>query len=221
MADKGGAPTWLTGTYDPELDLVYWGTGNGGPWNPATRGGDSLYICSVLAIRPTTGELVWHYQFSPGDPYDYDGTNELVLADLPIERPADQGADAGQPQRLLLRARPHQRQADLGQALRQEGQLGQRHRHGQRPADRHADDAEGAHHRAGDRDDRGLAERLRRQELDADELRPGAPAGVHEHHRPRHERQVRAAGTAGRPELVARPRARRLRRADRRHARHA
>jgi alcohol dehydrogenase (cytochrome c) len=84
MADTGGAPTWLTGTYDPELDLVYWGTGNGGPWNPQTRGGDSLHICSVLAIRPASGEIVWHYQFSPGDPFDYDGTNELVLAELPI-----------------------------------------------------------------------------------------------------------------------------------------
>jgi alcohol dehydrogenase (cytochrome c) len=82
--ENGGAPTWLTGSYDPQLDLVYWGTGNGGPWNPASRGGDSLYICAVLAIRPSTGEIVWHYQFSPGDPYDYDGTNELVLADLPI-----------------------------------------------------------------------------------------------------------------------------------------
>jgi alcohol dehydrogenase (cytochrome c) len=79
----GGAPTWLTGTYDPELDLVYWGTGNGGPWNAATRGGDSLYINSMLAIRPSTGEMVWHYQFSPGDPYDYDGVNEPVLAELP------------------------------------------------------------------------------------------------------------------------------------------
>ena len=85
MFEKGGAPTWLTGSYDPELDLVYWGTGNGGPWNAAARGGDSLYICSVLAIRPSTGEIVWHYQFSPGDPYDYDGVNELVLADLPID----------------------------------------------------------------------------------------------------------------------------------------
>jgi alcohol dehydrogenase (cytochrome c) len=80
----GGAPTWLTGSYDPELNLVYWGVGNGGPWNAATRGGDSLYIGSVLALKPSTGEIVWHYQFSPGDPYDYDGTNELVLADLPI-----------------------------------------------------------------------------------------------------------------------------------------
>jgi alcohol dehydrogenase (cytochrome c) len=84
MADNGGAPTWLTGSYDPELNLVYWGTGNGGPWNPATRGGDSLYISSVLALRPSTGEVAWHFQFSPGDPYDYDGTNEMVLADLPI-----------------------------------------------------------------------------------------------------------------------------------------
>jgi len=80
----GGAPAWLTGTYDPELDLVYWGTGNGSPWNAAMRGGDSLYIGSVLAIRPATGDLVWHYQFSPGDPYDYDGVNELVLAELPV-----------------------------------------------------------------------------------------------------------------------------------------
>jgi alcohol dehydrogenase (cytochrome c) len=95
MADKGGGPTWLTGTYDPELDLVYWGTGNGSPWNPASRGGDSLYICSVLAIRPSTGELVWHYQFSPGDPYDYDGTNELVLADLPM---------AGKTNKVLMQA---------------------------------------------------------------------------------------------------------------------
>lgn len=84
MYKTGGAPTWITGTYDPELDLVYWGTGNGAPWNAAARGGDSLYIGSVLAIRPSSGEIVWHYQFSPGDPYDYDGVNELVLADLPI-----------------------------------------------------------------------------------------------------------------------------------------
>ncbi len=82
--EHGGATTWLTGTYDPALDLVYWGTGNGGPWNPAARGGDSLYVGSVLALRPSTGEIVWHYQFSPGDPYDYDGTNELVLAELPM-----------------------------------------------------------------------------------------------------------------------------------------
>ncbi len=95
MYKTGGGPTWLTGTYDPELDLVYWGTGNGGPWNAAMRGGESLWICSVLAIRPSTGEMVWFFQFSPGDPYDYDGTNELVLAELPID---------GKPTKVLLQA---------------------------------------------------------------------------------------------------------------------
>jgi len=95
LADTGGAPTWLTGTYDPELDLVYWGTGNGSPWNPATRGGDSLYIGSMLALRPATGEIVWHYQFSPGDPFDYDGTNEPVLAELAI---------GGKPTKVLMQA---------------------------------------------------------------------------------------------------------------------
>jgi len=94
-AQTGGAPTWLTGTYDPDLGLVYWGVGNGAPWNPATRGGDALYIGSVLALRPATGEVVWHYQFSPGDPYDYDGTNELVLADLAL---------GGKPTKVLMQA---------------------------------------------------------------------------------------------------------------------
>ena len=83
---EGGGPTWLTGSYDPEMDLVFWGTGNGGPWDPTgARKGQNLYICSALAIRPKTGEIVWHYQFSPNDPYDYDGVNELVLAELTIE----------------------------------------------------------------------------------------------------------------------------------------
>ena len=95
MAETGGAPTWLTGTYDPELDLVYWGTGNGAPWNAAARGGDSLYIGSVLALKPSTGEVQWHYQFTPGDPYDYDGTNELVLADLNID---------GKPTKVVMQA---------------------------------------------------------------------------------------------------------------------
>jgi len=84
-AMKGGAPTWLTGAYDPELDLVYWGTGNGGPWNAEARKGDNLYIASVVAFRPKTGELVWHYQFTPNDPYDYDATEVGMLVDMKIE----------------------------------------------------------------------------------------------------------------------------------------
>ncbi len=84
-AMKGGAPTWLTGAYDPELDLVYWGTGNGGPWNAEARKGDNLYINTVLAFRPRTGELVWHYQFSPNDLYDYDATEVGMLVDLKVD----------------------------------------------------------------------------------------------------------------------------------------
>jgi len=83
-AQKGGAPTWLTGAYDPDLDLVYWGTGNGGPWNAEVRKGDNLYICSVLAFRPKTGEIVWYYQFSPNDPYDYDSTDVGMLVDMKV-----------------------------------------------------------------------------------------------------------------------------------------
>jgi alcohol dehydrogenase (cytochrome c) len=81
---NGGGSTWITGSYDPDLDLVYWGTGNGAPWNPQMRGagGDSLYICSVLAIKPKTGEIAWHFQFSPADPYDYDSVNEIIVADI-------------------------------------------------------------------------------------------------------------------------------------------
>ncbi|MDR1968921.1 MAG: PQQ-dependent dehydrogenase, methanol/ethanol family [Burkholderiaceae bacterium] len=92
-----GGTTWITGSYDPQLDLVYWGTGNGAPWNPMMRakGGDSLYICSVLAIRPRTGEIVWHFQFSPADPYDYDSVAEMVLADIDV---------AGQPTKVLMNA---------------------------------------------------------------------------------------------------------------------
>jgi alcohol dehydrogenase (cytochrome c) len=79
----GGAPTWRSGAYDPELDLVYWGTGNAEPWAPQPRGGlDSLYASSVLAVRPKTGELVWYYQYTPNDAYDVDGTDEPVLADI-------------------------------------------------------------------------------------------------------------------------------------------
>ena len=81
----GGASTWQNGSYDPELDLVYWGVGNAGPYDPKYRGnGDALYTNSVVAIRPKTGKMEWHYQFTPNDLYDVDGTNENVIAELRI-----------------------------------------------------------------------------------------------------------------------------------------
>ena len=91
----GGGSTWITGSYDPELDLVFWGTGNPAPWNPLHRQGDNLYTNSILAIRPKTGKMVWHYQMTPNDPFDYDGVNELVQADLTID---------GAPRKVVMQA---------------------------------------------------------------------------------------------------------------------
>src|SRR6195256_2543441 len=82
---QGGGPTWRSGSYDPQLDLVYWGTGNAEPYDPRTREGlDSLYTNSVLAIRPKTGEIACYYQYTPNDVYDVDATDENVLADIQI-----------------------------------------------------------------------------------------------------------------------------------------
>jgi alcohol dehydrogenase (cytochrome c) len=81
----GGGPTWRSGSYDPELDIVYWGTGNAEPYDPRPRGAlDSLFTSSVIAIRPKTGEIVCHYQYTPNDVYDVDGADEHVLADLQV-----------------------------------------------------------------------------------------------------------------------------------------
>jgi len=82
---RGGGSTWITGSYDPELDLTYWGTSNGGPWTATARPGDNLWISSVIAFRPKTGEMVWHYQWTPAETYDFDGNNENVLADITVD----------------------------------------------------------------------------------------------------------------------------------------
>jgi len=79
-----GGSTWTTGSYDPELDLVYWGTGNPSPWNPLDRKGDNLFTDTIMALKPKTGEMVWYYQVSPNDPFDHDNVNALVLADLAV-----------------------------------------------------------------------------------------------------------------------------------------
>jgi alcohol dehydrogenase (cytochrome c) len=80
--EHGGASTWLGGTYDPETNLLFFGTGNPAPWNSWLRKGDNLYSSSTLAINPDNGEIVWHYQTTPHDGWDYDGVNELVSFDL-------------------------------------------------------------------------------------------------------------------------------------------
>ncbi|WP_010324038.1 PQQ-dependent methanol/ethanol family dehydrogenase [Marinobacterium stanieri] len=77
----GGAATWLGGTYDPETDLMFFGTGNPAPWNSHLRPGDNLFSSSRLAIDPDTGKIVWHFQTTPHDGWDFDGVNELISFD--------------------------------------------------------------------------------------------------------------------------------------------
>ncbi len=84
----GGGTAWDAMAYDPDLDLLYVGTGNGAPWTRYERspgGGDNLFLCSILALRPDTGELVWHYQTTPGDNWDYTSVQHMILADLQID----------------------------------------------------------------------------------------------------------------------------------------
>ena len=93
---EGGGPTWRSGSYDPQLDLVYWGTGNAEPYDPRPREGlDSLFTNSVLAIRPKTGEVACYFQYTPNDVYDVDATDEQVLADITVN---------GQPRKVMIQA---------------------------------------------------------------------------------------------------------------------
>jgi alcohol dehydrogenase (cytochrome c)/quinohemoprotein ethanol dehydrogenase len=94
----GGGTVWDSMAYDPELDLVYIGVGNGSPWNQRVRspgGGDNLFLASIVALKPETGEYVWHYQTAPGESWDYTATQHIVLADLVID---------GQPRKVLMQA---------------------------------------------------------------------------------------------------------------------
>jgi quinohemoprotein ethanol dehydrogenase len=94
----GGGTTWDPIVYDPELDLVYFGTGNGTAWDRDLRspgGGDNLYLASILAVRAETGEQVWYYQVTPGENWDFDATQPLMQADLTI---------GGRPRKVLMQA---------------------------------------------------------------------------------------------------------------------
>ncbi|MFT5887938.1 MAG: quinohemoprotein ethanol dehydrogenase [Zhongshania sp.] len=94
----GGGTAWDSMAYDPELDLLYVGVGNGSPWNQSIRspgGGDNLYLSSIVALRPDTGEYVWHYQTTPGETWDYTATQHMILAELKI---------AGKARKVIMQA---------------------------------------------------------------------------------------------------------------------
>jgi PQQ-dependent dehydrogenase (methanol/ethanol family) len=91
----GGGTVWGWISYDPELDLIFYGTSNPGPWNPEQRPGDNKWTTAIFARRPDTGEAVWAYQTSPHDLFDHDGVNELVLTDLNV---------GGRTRKIMMRA---------------------------------------------------------------------------------------------------------------------
>jgi PQQ-dependent dehydrogenase (methanol/ethanol family) len=94
----GGGTVWDAMAYDPELDLLYIGVGNGTPWNQEIRspgGGDNLFLSSIVALRPDTGDYVWHYQTTPGETWDYTATQHIILADMEID---------GKPRKVLMQA---------------------------------------------------------------------------------------------------------------------
>jgi len=94
----GGGTVWDSMAYDPELDLLYIGVGNGSPWNQRIRspgGGDNLFLSSIVALKPDTGEYVWHYQTTPGETWDYTATQHIILADLVINN---------EPRKVLMQA---------------------------------------------------------------------------------------------------------------------
>ena len=93
-----GGTVWNAIAYDPELDQLYIGTGNGTPWSEKLRspkGGDNLLTCSIVALKMETGEYVWHYQQDPADAWDYDADEDIILADLVLD---------GQPRKVLMQA---------------------------------------------------------------------------------------------------------------------
>jgi alcohol dehydrogenase (cytochrome c)/quinohemoprotein ethanol dehydrogenase len=94
----GGGTVWDSMAYDPQLNLLYIGTGNGSPWNAHYRSqskGDNLYLSSIVALNPDTGAYVWHYQTTPGESWDYTATQHIILAELPID---------GQPRKVVMQA---------------------------------------------------------------------------------------------------------------------
>ena len=191
---RGCGATWLTGSYDAQLDLLYWATGNPCPdMNGDRRPGDNLWTNSVLALRPATGELVWHFQFTPHDTHDWDAQEPLLLIDEEFR---------GQPRKLLVQGnrngffyvhRPHERPVPAGRAVRQPDlggrprRLGAAHRPPRQRADRGGDGRLPGH--------------LRRDELVVVELSPRDEAVLPDGPRVVRHLHEGGRGMAARPQL--------------------
>ncbi len=187
-AHAGGGSSWTTGSFDPDLDLVYWGIGNPAPWNALLRKGDDLYTNTILALRPKTGEVVWYYQTSPNDPFDHDNITSIILATLTVD---------GKPTKVLLQAG---RNGFYYVIDRKSGQLvaanpyvkshlGHRHRQGNRPA---AMDADHQDSHIGQPTGQDLAAHYRRHQLVPIVVRSANADRLRQHHRLRHDLRARS-----------------------------
>ena len=135
----GGGSAWVTGSFDPELNLTYWGIGNPSPdWNGDVRPGDNLYSGSVVALDADTGKLKWHFQFTPPRHLGLGRGSDPRARGQRVSRPAAQVDALGQPQRVLLCSRPRERRIPFGKTIHQ-ANLGRETRR-KRPADQAAGD---------------------------------------------------------------------------------
>ena len=196
----GGGSSWVTGTYDPELDLVYWGIGNPAPWNPRARKGDNLFTNSIFAIRPKTGERVWYFQTTPEDPFDYDAVQTPIIATINV---------GGSPRKVVMQANrsgflyvldAKDGKLIAGQRLRQ-GQLGERHRH----EDRTSEGDRRLQGRARRQERHGVAVGVGRDQLAAHVVQPEDRHALHQHAACRHDLRGRRAAEAGARDAVRRP----------------
>ena len=131
----GGGATWGWYSYDPQLNLVYYGSGNPSTWNPKQRPGDNKWSMTIWARDVDTGAVRWVYQMTPHDEWDYDGVNEMILADQQIGGQDTQDAGSFRPQWTGLYARSRDRRTSGRPKVRSEGQLDHRRRHEQELAD--------------------------------------------------------------------------------------
>ena len=196
----GGAATWVTGNYDAETNLLFWGTGNGGPWMGDQRPGDNLYSSSTVAIDATTGQIKGHFQYQPNESWDWDEVSPPILVDFQRNGRTDQGSDQRRTQRLPLVPRAHARKDQLHrrQAVREAERV-------QEPRSRHRPSGHRSGSQARNRQDgRALPVALGRQELAADRVQPGDADDLHSGER-EYLRHVDRAGSRVRARARASP----------------
>jgi hypothetical protein len=171
----GGGTVWDGMAYDEVADILYVGTGNGGPWNAAVRspqGGDNLFLSSIIAVKPDTGRMVWYFQETPGETWDFTAVQNPYPGGPAHWRQRPQGPVACSEKRILLRVGPYHRRVHLRREVREAHDMGHRSR------------CEGPSHRSqrGTLEGRrsyDLPRNLRRPQLASDVFQSRYKAGVH------------------------------------------